>query len=293
MKKILPFIFAVMLSGCNTSTTSPDESIPLYPNGATKNNNSPQEEQIDENSFVTYVSEARMYPYIVPKEKSSGAAVLICPGGGYWGLSVEKEGVELAQLLNGHGISAFVLYYRMPFGNSDIPLEDAKAAMKIIRKNAKKWNINPNKIGIAGFSAGGHLASTLGTHFSPEDKPDFMILAYPVISMKNGITHTGSRNNLLGENPNEALIDCYSNELHVNENTPQAFIIHAKDDGAVSIENSYLFYNALTDKNIQVELCEFEKGGHGFGLREQGTDSDKWPEYLITWLENNNLTAKQ
>lgn len=267
------------------------EEIKLYPKGAKESNELGKEENYRDKDFLRDVSEARMYAYIVPKEKSSGAAVLICPGGGYSGLSTIKEGTEYAQWLNELGISAFVLYYRMPNGHWNIPLTDAQTAMEIIRKNAKKWNLDKNKIGVSGFSAGGHLASTLGTHFSSKNRPDFMILLYPVITMKQ-LTHGGSKDNLLGKNPSDKLINHFSNELQVKANTPPTFLIHSKDDGAVPVENSKQFYNALKEKGIPAELHIFEKGGHGYGLRKTGADSEAWPDYLKKWLEANNLTKQ-
>ena len=267
------------------------EEIKLYSKGPKESNELGKDEKFIDKDFLRDVSEARMYAYIVPKEKSSGAAVLICPGGGYGGLSTIKEGKEYAEYLNELGISAFVLYYRMPNGHWNIPLADAQTAMEKIRKRAKEWNLDKNKIGVSGFSAGGHLASTLGTHFTPKNRPDFMILIYPVITMKT-LTHGGSRNSLLGKNPPEELIENFSNETQVKNNTPPTFLVHSKDDKTVPIENSQLFYEALKEKNIPAELHVFEKGGHGYGLRKTGHDSEVWPEYLKKWLETNNLTKK-
>ncbi len=267
------------------------EEIKLYPKGAKESNELDKGESYGDDGWIGNISDARMYAYIVPKEKSSGAAVLICPGGGYAGLSTTKEGSEYAEWFNSLGISAFVLYYRMPNGHWNIPLTDIQTAMEIIRKNAKKWNIDKNKVGVSGFSAGGHLASTSGTHFSSKNRPDFMILLYPVITMRE-LTHGGSRNNLLGKNPPEELILHFSNELQIKENTPPTFLVHSKDDKTVPVKNSELFYNALQDKNIPAEIHIFEKGGHGYGLRKTGADSEIWPEYLKKWLENNNLTKE-
>ncbi len=266
------------------------QEISLYPKGAKTDNLLDKEEQYEGEDFITYISKARMYAYPAPKEKATGAAVLICPGGGYWGLAAQKEGTELAEWLNQKGISAFVLYYRMPNQHDEIPLEDAKTAMNIIRTHAREWNIDKKKIGIAGFSAGGHLASTLGTHFTARTRPDFMILLYPVITM-TGYTHQGSKQNLLGTNPTDEKVHYYSNETQVKAETPAAFIVHAKDDKVVDIENSYLFYNALTKKNIPAEIHIYEQGGHGFGLRKTGYDSEKWPEELEKWLQKLGLAA--
>lgn len=283
---ILSTVF--LLSTINIATAQ--EEIKLYPNGPKESNGLQTPEKWDNEDFVTHTSEARMYTYIVPKEKASGAAVLICPGGGYWGLSTIKEGTEFAKWLNDLGISAFVLYYRMPNEHHDIPLTDAQTAMEIIRGNAKKWNIDKQKIGVAGFSAGGHLASTLGTHFTKKSRPDFLILVYPVITMTEA-THGGSRNNLLSEKPSEEMIQLYSNELQVTKNTPPAFLVHAKNDKTVPIKNSEMFYDALQKENIPAEFHIYEEGGHGFGLRNNNVDSSNWPNELREWLESMNLTS--
>jgi acetyl esterase/lipase len=231
-----------------------------------------------------------MYFYGVPEEKSCGTAVLICPGGGYSGVSVVKEGEEIAKWFNQLGVSAFILYYRMPNGHSGIPLKDAQTALKIIHERAKEWNINKKNIGIMGFSAGGHLASTIGTHFKTKtDRPAFMILGYPVITMKNEFTHKGSRYNLLGNNPSEETVKLYSNELHITKNTPPAFIVYANDDKTVPVENSKMFYSELQSKNIPSEIHSFDIGGHGFGMRKNGIPADNWPDLLKNWLKSNKL----
>lgn len=244
----------------------------------------------DSNSFVTNISEPRMYAYFAPKEIATGAAVIICPGGGYRGISVKKEGEEFAEWFNKLGISAFVLYYRMPNGNHEIPLKDAQTALKIVRKGARKWNIQKDKIGIMGFSAGGHLASTVGTHFKNKmQRPDFMILAYPVVTMKNELTHAGSRNNLLGKSPTDELVNLFSNELQVTKKTPPTFLVHAIDDKAVPIANSELILKALQEKNVPAELHKYDVGGHGFGMIKRKIPLDNWTDLLMTWLQNNKL----
>jgi acetyl esterase/lipase len=241
--------------------------------------------------------------YIPSKEIATRQAVVICPGGGYGILAYDKEGTDMAKWLNGKGIAAIVLKYRLPNPQSSVvlnlsPLTDAKRAMKITRFNAEKWNINPDKIGIMGFSAGGHLASTVGTHFDegnvnsvdPIDKlsskPDFMILVYPVISMDDAITHQGSKTNLLGENPSGELVKEYSNELQVKENTPSTFLVHCQDDKAVSVQNSFRFYNALMDQNIPSEMHIFPKGGHGFGFGYGKGQISSWIDLCFNWMQN-------
>ncbi len=233
---------------------------------------------------------------------ANGTAVLICPGGGYSHLAFNKEGVDIAKWFNSIGITAFVLKYRLPSDSimkdkTIGPLMDAQKAMRIIRGNAEKWNINPNKIGIIGFSAGGHLASTLCTHYSEKvynsdtvsAKPDFSILGYPVISMETDITHMGSRKSLLGKNPTKEEVNKFSNDLHVNKNTPPAFLFLAEDDNAVPIQNSINYFKALNKFKIPAELHIYEKGGHGFGLAKKGGTESDWPNACEHWLKENGM----
>lgn len=235
----------------------------------------------------------------VPK-KSNKTAVVICPGGGYMHLAYDKEGTKIAEWLNTLGITAFVLKYRLPnnliMKNKNIgPLQDAQEAIRYVRQNASKWNIDPTKIGIMGFSAGGHLAATLSTHYNDKiyesavvsARPDFSLLIYPVISMQNDITHKGSQINLLGENPSQQLIDYYSNEKQVNPRTPPALLIHASDDTVVLPENSIDYYLALKKNGVGAEMHIYEKGGHGFGLGTQDT-SKYWTKDCQEWLKSHN-----
>lgn len=269
------------------------EEIALYKNGPTESNHISVEESIDKYAFMRDISKPRIYAYIAPKEISTGAAVLICPGGGYWGVSTDKEGTDIANWFNKLGISAFILYYRMPNRHNEIPLKDAQTAFGIIHKGAKEWNLNKHKIGIIGFSAGGHLASTVGTHFTKKTRPDFMILVYPVISMKKEITHGGSRHNLIGDNPSEEMVNLYSNELHVTAKTPPTFILVAKDDIVVPAQNSFLFYNALQANKVPSEIHTYDVGGHGFGMRKRNMEIDKWPDLLHDWLMKNKLITAE
>jgi acetyl esterase/lipase len=237
--------------------------------------------------------------FLPNSKKSNGTAVVICPGGGYSHLAIDKEGFKVASWLNTLGITAFVLKYRLPsdwiMENKTIgPLQDAQEAIRMVRRHANTWNINPEKIGIMGFSAGGHLASTLSTHYlddvyvhdSISAKPNFSILIYPVISMENEITHKGSRTNLLGNVPSEDLMVLYSNEKQIDSLTPPTFLIHATDDKAVPVENSIQYYMALKDNNIPVEMHIFENGGHGFGLGVKDT-SLYWTDSCEQWLKSN------
>jgi acetyl esterase/lipase len=232
---------------------------------------------------------------------ATGQAVIVCPGGGYGGLAYDWEGTDIAGWLNSRGVAAIVLRYRLP-ADGDVaqqkwlcPLLDAQRAIRFTRAHAAEWAIDPAKVGIMGFSAGGHLASTAGTHFDAGDKtaadpidrlssrPDFLILIYPVITMSE-FTHGGSRENLLGKNPDEALVRRYSNELQVTADTPPTFLLHAGDDDAVPVQNSLLFYQALLAHKVPAELHVYPHGGHGFSLALNKGRLQDWPQLCARWL---------
>lgn len=248
------------------------------------------------------VTEPTLTIFTPIKETLNGTAVIICPGGGYSHLAIDKEGFKVAKWFNSIGITAFVLKYRLPnnliMDNKAIgPLQDAQEAIRYVRRNAAKWNLDKNKIGIMGFSAGGHLASTVSTQYNSaiytvadtvSAKPNFSILIYPVISMNAKITHLGSKTNLLGEHPDNFNVKKFSNELQVNNHTPKTFLIHATDDQVVDVENSINYYLSLKNNNVPVELHLFERGGHGFGLGTAETNNF-WPNLLMHWLKNNKL----
>lgn len=245
--------------------------------------------------------------YPAPKEKSNGTAVVICPGGAYVGMAVKHEGSQVAKWMNSLGITAFVLKYRLPddsiMENKSIgPMQDGQRAIRIVRNRAKEWGIDPNKIGIMGFSAGGHLASTLSVHFNEkvyqsEDltstRPDFSILIYPVISMDSGITHSGSRANLLGSTPSPELVKHYSNELQVNSETPPAFMVHSLDDDAVPVQNSINYALAMHKFEIPCELHIYQSGGHGYGLGRSKNTESSWAEACRKWLESRDLLMRK
>lgn len=228
-------------------------------------------------------------------EKGNGTAVVVCPGGGYGGLVTGGEGHGIAQWLNGHGITGVVLEYRLPAGRSFVPLLDAQRAIRTVRANAKDWGVDPARVGIMGFSAGGHLASTAGTHFDEGDanaadsvnrfgcRPDFMILVYPVITMDE-TTHRGSRDRLLGTEPSDELVQLFSNEKQVTANTPPTFLAHAVDDRPVPIENSRMFYQALQANKVPSKLLELPSGGHGLN-GYKGPMWDAWQEQSLAWLK--------
>ena len=231
--------------------------------------------------------------------EGNGAAIVICPGGGYGGLVTGAEGHGIARWLNEHGIAGIVLEYELPKGRALVPLYDAQRAIRMARANAKLWELNPSRIGVMGFSAGGHLASTAGTHFDAGNpkatdpinrvscRPDFMVLIYPVITMGEK-THGGSRQNLLGKDPTAENVTLFSNETQVTKDTPPAFLAHAKDDRVVVPENSRMFHSALTTHNVASEYLELPSGGHGLnGYR--GPMWDAWQTGSLRWLASQEM----
>jgi acetyl esterase/lipase len=243
--------------------------------------------------------------YFLPdKDKATGTAVLICPGGGYGFLASGHEGDSVAKWFNSFGVAGFVLKYRHAKSGAGyshpVPLNDAQRAMQIIRGKAQELNISPDKIGVLGFSAGGHLAASLGTHYNNGKKdsddpierincrPDFMILIYPVITMNFPFTHQGSRENLLGKNPDQKLVDLMSNELQIDPETPPTFLVHTTEDSVVPVENSIMFYSALIKHHVQAEMHIFLKGNHGFGLGNKDAENSSWPELCNHWMKAMN-----
>jgi len=239
--------------------------------------------------------------FLPSKKNATGEAVVICPGGGYRILAYDWEGTDIARWLNSEGIAAVVLKYRLPESKSNIipyksPLMDAQRAMRQVRFNAEKWNVDPGKIGIMGFSAGGHLASTLSTHFDAGDptspdpveqqscRPDFSILLYPVISFSDEYTHQGSREALLGEDPDPDLVRNFSNELQVTADTPPAILIHSEDDQGVPVENSLAYYKSLKENQVTSELHIYPYGGHGYSLAIGQGHLSTWPDRVIEWI---------
>jgi acetyl esterase/lipase len=253
-------------------------------------------ERISDVTIPTY----RFFPAAGSTKPTS--CVVICPGGGYRILASSHEGYDIAAKFNEIGVSAMVLYYRLPTDSAQVekkfaPLQDAQSAIALVRANAVKWNVDPAKVGIMGFSAGGHLAATASTHFTKDYtgvlagvnlRPDFSILLYPVISVRS-FGHGGSSQNLLGKNPSEADLALFSNEEQVTALTPKAFIVHAADDNAVPLKNSLLYAEKLTANKVPVDLHVYAKGGHGFGLNNKTTSGDLWFDRLTSWLRANQL----
>jgi acetyl esterase/lipase len=303
-------VLIVLFLGINTSVFSQNQTITIWTKvpGAIQSVDYKEEVSYDEQAVVkgiSKVSQPTLTLFLADSKIANGTSVVICPGGGYDHLAINKEGYKIAKWFNDLGISAFILKYRLP---SDLimaeksigPLQDAQEAIRIIRRNAVKWHLDSNKIGIMGFSAGGHLAATLSTQFNenvyiPIDnisaRPDFSILIYPVISMQNGIAHQGSKRNLLGTKPSSDWIEKYSNEKRVDSHTPKTFLVHATDDKSVSVENSINYYLALKQNHILAEMHIYENGGHGFGLGVQETNIN-WPNACEKWLASNGYITK-
>ncbi|WP_075602804.1 alpha/beta hydrolase [Saccharicrinis aurantiacus] len=251
--------------------------------------------------FIQKVQTPTIEAFIPSKQNANGRAVLIMPGGGYGGLAYDWEGTDIAKWLNSNGIAAFVLKYRLPQSASVVtghqaPLQDAQRAMRWIRSNAPDYNVNVNKVGVIGFSAGGHLASSIGTHYEMpiydrkdsidalSARPDFMMLIYPVISMQDGVTHKGSKKNLLGKNPSPELVEEFSNELQVTNDTPPTFMVHSADDKAVPVENSIRMYQALVKHKVSATMHLFPTGGHGYSLGLSREGAPHWTKLAEDWF---------
>jgi acetyl esterase/lipase len=276
--------------------------ILLYPNGVPNSIKAPATYVEKREGFsVSLVTEPTITPYFPEKGKATGTAIIIFPGGSYINLATGHEGADIAREFNKIGVTAFVVKYRLPSDQIMVdktigPLQDAERAIQIVRQRAAEWGVNPSKVGIIGFSAGGHLASTLDTHFDKvviENKanislrPDFAMLIYPVITF-GPFAHAYSRENLVGKNPSAETLELYSNEKQVTANTPPTFLIHAEDDDVVPVQNSLLFYNALLKNKVKSEMHLFQAGGHGFGLNNPKS-KDKWFDWAANWLNENGF----
>jgi acetyl esterase/lipase len=289
---VIPFFMSFLLLA--------QRQIPLFEGRIINSKPSLDEETIKVTEGITIVSKISrpsLTLYLPKSERDSRAAVIICPGGGYWVNAISHEGTDVAKRFSKQGVVAFVLKYRIPNDETMIDreigaLQDLQQAIKVVREGASQWNVDPGKIGVLGFSAGGHLASTAGTHFSKsyiENKnnvslrPDYMVLIYPVISFTDSIN---SREQLIGKNPSMEKITSYSNELQVTDQTPPTFLVHASDDDGVSPEHSIRFYQSLVRNKVKAELHLYQSGGHGFGLNNPTTD-DQWFDRCIAWLKSN------
>ena len=281
--------------------------LPLYPDSI-PNSRATDEEVAsvrDGINIIEKVSRPTITVFLPAKNKANGTAVIIFPGGGYWIVAATHEGSDVAKKFTEMGVTAFVVKYRIPnlawMINPEIgPMQDGQQAIKMVRENAAKWNIKTDQIGVLGFSAGGHLASTIGTHFNhalipnknnTSVRPDFMILVYPVISLSKALGHQGSREQLLGKNATAEKIAEYSNELHVTMQTPPTLLLHASDDDVVSSMNSVEFYNALLKNKVPAEMHLYQKSGHAFGLYLKNS-KELWMERCKNWMLTNGWIKK-
>lgn len=275
--------FSILLSVATMLSAQNTFELPLWPAGAPNSNGLTGTEEDLEGGRVANVIKPSITVY--KADKPNGMAIIMCPGGGYARLAMNHEGHDMAPWLNAQGITYIVLKYRMPNGHYEVPLSDAEQAIRLVRQHAKEWNIRPDRIGIMGASAGGHLAASLATLYSSnETRPDFQVLFYPVISMVPGVTHGGSRQNLLGNNPSQELEDKYTLEKQVNERTPQAFIMLSADDGAVPPANGIHYFEALLQHQVPATLHVYPTGGHGWGFRDAFTYKRQWTGELEKWL---------
>lgn len=305
IRKLATILFFTAASLAGSSLLSSAQTImPLYKDSIPNSRPWPDEEKvtsdIEGRPIISKISRPTLTVYLPSPEKATGTAVIICPGGGYWVVAAGHEGADVARRLNESGVAAFVLKYRIPDDHTMVnreigPLQDAQRAIQLVRENAAGWGIRKNRIGIMGFSAGGHLASTAGTHYTksyidnPEHtslRPDFMILAYPVISFTDSVGYKGCADQILGKMPSPEKIKEYSNEFQVTRHTPPAFLVHAKDDPGVKVENSLVFAAALKKNHVPVEVYLYEKGSHGFGMDNKTSDV-KWMDLCISWMEKS------
>ena len=275
--------------------TNAQEVVELYAASIPNAKNGDKKETFSSGMYRG-VTKPTLEIYLPEKEQSTGTAMIIVPGGGYGVVVYQGEGISTAKQLARHGITAFVLKYRLPddsvmLDKTTGPLQDAQQAVKFVRENAGRWGVDVKKVGIIGFSAGGHLASTAATHFQTplienasgtSLRPDFQVVVYPVISMQDSLTHRDSRSNLLGKNPSKELIEQYSNERQVTTNTPPAYITHAADDKTVDVENSLAYFKSLRRQGVEAEMHIYPKGGHGFIFRQPD-----WIEPLLLWMKRN------
>lgn len=291
-----------------TSAATPAPVIPLY-SGSIPNS---KPSQLRETStpqgidiLIAGVVQPSLTAFLPLRDKATGTAVIICPGGGYGVLSINKEGYDVARRLADLGVAAFVLKYRLPSDQAQpdksiAPLLDVQQAVRLVRELAPKYSLNPDRVGVMGFSAGGHLAAMAGTQFAApvgsnpppgSVRPAFLALLYPVISFQDSLAHGGSRTNLLGAAPTAEQLHRYSNELNVSTQTPPTFLVHAQDDNVVPVQNSLVFYEALTRHHVPAELHLYAKGGHGFGLHNAST-KDEWFDRLREWLDANGWLTR-
>lgn len=301
------FITLITLVFSSYAFSQPQE-IPLWPDRVPFALPNDLEERIVEGNITRLhdVTVPSLTVYMPPEDKASGAAVIICPGGGYQILAIDHEGYDVAQWVNEQGIAAFVLKYRLPndeaMEQKEIgPILDLQQAIRTVRRQAPEWGINQDQIGVMGFSAGGHLASTGATHYSDNIggidnetslRPDFSVLIYPVITFQSDFYHQGSKEALIGPDASQEMVERFSNHLRVTEDTPPTFLIHASDDLVVPVENSINYYLALRENGVPAEMHIYETGGHGFGMAEGQVHLSTWLDEFRLWLASRGLVSE-
>ncbi|MFC4870456.1 alpha/beta hydrolase [Negadavirga shengliensis] len=306
MIKVVLLLFCVVGFGMSLWAQEGLITLNLYNGEAPYHKQTRIKEEIQHHDIISVrsVQDPQIQVFLPSKRNATGKAVIICPGGGYGVLAYDWEGIDIAKWLNSHGIAGIVLKYRLPSRETQtephiVPMVDGQRAIRMVRHHAEQWNIDPEQIGIMGFSAGGHLASTLGTRYDDGNpgsndpiegkhcRPNFMILGYPVISFTQHITHIGSRNNLIGTDPDQKWVDFFSNELQVQPDTPPTFIFHSQDDKGVPVQHSLLFYEGLVKNQVPAEMHLYPTGGHGYSLsiNKEGTQQG-WMENCIRWIQH-------
>lgn len=290
------------------AVSAQDTIMPLWPKAIPDQMETSEKEVIEHTDdgmvWITNVQKPTLEVYLPAQRNANGKAVVIFPGGGYYGLAYDWEGTDIAKALNAKGVAGIVVKYRLPRSKSItknksvVPLQDAQRAIRLVKSNARAWGLDAKAVGIMGFSAGGHLASTLGTHYKEEvyekrdaaddlsARPDFMVLIYPVITMEIPTTHMGSRVALVGEDPTQEAVDYLSNEKQVDTMTPPTFLLHAMDDGAVPVENTLMFFESLREHNVPASMHIYPKGGHGFSLGLEAGKPKNWIALLFDWMDN-------
>lgn len=298
MKKLLSLLVA--MTALTAFAALPPKVIPLWPEGVpgAKPNLGPEKQ---ENGHISNVSEPTLTVYSPAVDRPNGTAVIICPGGGYSYLSIDREGIQYANWLSTLGITPFVLKYRLKEYGHPAPLQDVLRAVRLIRSRSLEFQIDPTRIGVMGSSAGGHVAASAGTLFDEpagrtgpalddtSGRPDFLILMYPVITMDDPFAHTGSRKALLGTEPSPVWLKLLSLEKQVTNATPPTLLIHTQEDKSVPVENSILFYQALTKAGVPAEMYLFEHGTHGMGMKPGLGTASEWPKRAEEWLRNRGL----
>ncbi len=300
MRVMLTWLVAATLGA--TAVQGP-RVIDIWPEGVPNLRPDASAEKLD-GVYVSNVHRPTLTMYAAPADRATGTAVVICPGGAYMRLAMEHEGTQVAEWLNSLGVSAFILKYRMQEYGHPAPLRDVLRAIRTVRSRAAEFGIRPDRIGVWGASAGGHLASSAATLYDDPDgrtgaaldsvsaRPDFAILLYPVISMKDPLAHAGSRRALLGPNPTPELLEKMSTDSRVTSGTPPVFMVHAENDTAVPLENTLAFYQALRKAGVEAELHVYEKGGHGFGMRGGLGPTSEWPKRCEEWMRAHGWLTK-